>query len=162
MDSAAELQDLHFMKIAIQLSEEHSRAGHGGPFGALVVENNEIIATGWNQVTSANDPTAHAEMVAIRAAAARIRSFQLRGCVLYASCEPCPMCLAAIYWARLDRVVFAANRADAGGAGFDDARLYAQLALPIASRSLAMRQILRDQAQEVLDQWRRMPNKIAY
>jgi tRNA(Arg) A34 adenosine deaminase TadA len=162
MDSAIELQDLHFMKIAIQLSDEHSRARHGGPFGALVVRNNEILAAGWNQVTSANDPTAHAEIVAIRSAAAGIRSFQLRGCVLYASCEPCPMCLAAAYWARLDRVVFAATRADAGAAGFDDATLYSQLALPIASRSLPMRQILRDQALGILDQWRQMPDKIAY
>jgi guanine deaminase len=162
MDSASELHDLRFVKMAIELSEQHSRARDGGPFGAVVVRNNEIIATGWNQVPSANDPTAHAEIVAIRGAAAHVRSFQLRGCVLYASCEPCPMCLAAVYWARIDRVVFAATRQDSAAAGFDDAELYSQLALPMAERKLPMRQLLRDQARDVLEQWQRMPDKIAY
>jgi len=157
-----ELQDLHFIKIAIELSSEHGRARHGGPFGAVVVREGEIFASGWNQVTSTNDPTAHAEIVAIRTASAGARSFHLRGCVLYASCEPCPMCMAAAYWARLERVVFAATRADASAIGFDDSEIYKQLALPVAERSLPMRQVLRDEAVAVLTQWQLMPEKIAY
>jgi tRNA(Arg) A34 adenosine deaminase TadA len=155
-------QDPDFIQCAIAVAAEHMRAKDGGPFGALVVRENQIIATGWNQVTSTNDPTAHAEVMAIRSAAARLRSFVLQGCVLYTSCEPCPMCLGAAYWARVDRIVFAATRTDAAGAGFDDEELYRELALPYASRRLPMQQILRDKAVEILDEWRRMPGRMMY
>ena len=113
MRSPSTAQDLKFMHMAIELAAQHMRARDGGPFGAVVARGAAIVAQGWNKVTSTNDPTAHAEMSAIRAAAAALGSFQLRGCVLYTSCEPCPMCLGAAYWARLDRVVFAATRTDA-------------------------------------------------
>ncbi|HZM04280.1 MAG TPA: nucleoside deaminase [Candidatus Saccharimonadales bacterium] len=154
--------DANFIQRAIELSAEHMRAKHGGPFGAIIVRQNEIIATGWNQVTSTNDPTAHAEITALRAAAKRLNSFVLSGCVLYSSCEPCPMCLGAAYWARVDRIVFAATRQDAALAGFDDEELYRELALPPASRKLPMQQILRDKAQAVLEEWRQMPDKVGY
>jgi len=162
MQPAPNSLDLDFIQRAIQLAAEHMRAKDGGPFGAIVARDNEIIAAGWNQVTSSNDPTAHAEIVAIRAAAARLGSFVLQGCVLYSSCEPCPMCLGAAWWARVERIVFAATRTDAAGAGFDDEKLYRELALPPASRRLPMQQILRDKAVEVFEEWRRMPGKIMY
>jgi tRNA(Arg) A34 adenosine deaminase TadA len=162
MQTVNDSRDSEFLLRAIELSAQHMRAKDGGPFGAVVVRDNEIIASGWNQVTSSNDPTAHAEVVAIRAAAARAGSFVLHGCVLYSSCEPCPMCLGAAYWARVDRIVFAATRADAAGIGFDDEALYRELALPLASRSLPMRQILNDKAVQVFEEWRRMPGKTMY
>ena len=150
------------MRMAIELAAEHMRAKEGGPFGALFTRGSEIVARGWNKVTSSNDPTAHAEMTAIRAAAAALGSFQLRGCVLYTSCEPCPMCLGAAYWARVDRLVFAANRHDAAEAGLDDEHIYSELARPPFSRKLPTQQALREKAVEVLAEWRRMPDKIPY
>jgi len=150
------------MRVAIELAAEHMRAKEGGPFGALITRGSDIVARGWNKVTSCNDPTAHAEMTAIRAAAAALGSFQLRGCVLYTSCEPCPMCLGAAYWARVDRLVFAANRHDASGAGFDDEHIYTELARQPFSRKLPTQQALREEAVEVLAEWRRMPDKITY
>jgi tRNA(Arg) A34 adenosine deaminase TadA len=162
MQSTQNSRDLDFIQQAIQLAAEHMRAKDGGPFGAIIVRDNEIIARGWNKVTSSNDPTAHAEVTAIRAAAAQIGSFVLSGCVLYTSCEPCPMCLGASYWARLDRIVFAGTRADAAAAGFDDEELYQELALSPARRKLPMQQILRDKAVAVFDEWKRMPGKIMY
>jgi tRNA(Arg) A34 adenosine deaminase TadA len=155
-------QDLNFLQTAIQLAAQHMRAKEGGPFGAVIVRQSEILARGWNRVTSANDPTAHAEMTAIRAAAAALESFHLRGCVLYTSCEPCPMCLGAAYWARLDRIVFAATRADAHAAGFDDEEIYAEVARPPFSRKLPMQAALRERAAEVFSEWRRMPDKTPY
>jgi tRNA(Arg) A34 adenosine deaminase TadA len=155
-------QDLVFMRMAIELAAEHMRAKEGGPFGALITRGSEIVARGWNKVTSSNDPTAHAEMTAIRAAAAALGSIQLRGCVLYTSCEPCPMCLGAAYWARVDRLVFAANRHDAAEAGFDDEQIYSELAHPPFSRKLPTQQALREKAVEVLAEWRHMPDKIPY
>jgi guanine deaminase len=155
-------QDLVFMRAAIDLAAEHMRAKEGGPFGALITRGTEIVARGWNKVTSANDPTAHAEITAIRAAAAALGSFQLRGCVLYTSCEPCPMCLGAAYWARLDRLVFAANRRDAAEAGFDDEHIYTELALSPFSRKMPTQQALREKAVEVFAEWRQMPDKILY
>jgi guanine deaminase len=155
-------QDHDFLQRAIGLAAEHMRAKDGGPFGALIVRDNNIIASGWNQVTSSNDPTAHAEVTAIRAAAARLGSFVLGGCVLYTSCEPCPMCLGAAYWARVERIVFAATRADAAGAGFDDEEHYRELALSPGARKLPMQQILRDKAVGVFEEWKRMPGKIMY
>jgi tRNA(Arg) A34 adenosine deaminase TadA len=154
--------DSVFIQRAIALSAEHMRAKHGGPFGAIIVRGDEVIATGWNRVTSTNDPTAHAEIIALRAAAAHLGTFILKGCVLYSSCEPCPMCLGAAYWARVDRIVFAAARQDAAAAGFDDEELYRELALPPASRKLPMQQVLRDKAQAILEEWRRMPDKVKY
>jgi guanine deaminase len=162
MQSTPNSQDHDFIQRAIALAAEHMRAKDGGPFGAIIVRENKIIASGWNQVTTSNDPTAHAEVTAIRAAAARLGSFVLSGCVLYTSCEPCPMCLGAAYWARVERIVFAATRTDAAGAGFDDEELYRELALPPTTRKLPMQQILRDKAVEVFEEWKRMPGKIMY
>ncbi len=150
------------MQIAINLAAQHMRARAGGPFGAVIVRGDKIIARGWNKVTSLNDPTAHAEITAIRNAAAAVNSFQLRGCVLYSSCEPCPMCLGAAYWARLDRVVFAATRTDASKAGFDDAVIYDELSRPPLARKLPMQEMMRHQAMEVFAEWMRMPDKISY
>jgi guanine deaminase len=162
MQPTPKTQDHEFIQHAIQLAAEHMRAKDGGPFGAVIVRENKIIATGWNQVTSSNDPTAHAEVMAIRTAAARLGTFVLGGCALYTSCEPCPMCLGAAYWARVERIVFAATRTDAAGAGFDDEELYRELALPPAARRLPMQQILRDKAVEVFEEWKRLPGKIMY
>jgi guanine deaminase len=162
MRSPATAQDLKFMQAAIDLAAQHMRARDGGPFGAVITRGSKIVARGWNKVTSTNDPTAHAEVTAIRAAAAAAGAFVLRGCVLYTSCEPCPMCLAAAYWARLDRIVFAATRADAAAAGFDDAEIYEELARPLPSRKLPMREALREQALAVFNEWGRMPDKTLY
>jgi tRNA(Arg) A34 adenosine deaminase TadA len=150
------------MQAAIELAAENMRARKGGPFGALITRGSEIVARGSNNVVRSNDPTAHAEISAIRAAATALGSFQLRGCVLYTSCEPCPMCLGAAYWARVDRLVFAANRRDAAEAGFDDERIYDELARPPFSRELPTQQALREKAVAVLAEWRRMPDKIPY
>lgn len=160
--SASEIDDTRFTRLAIDLADRHMQAGHGGPFGALIVCEGRVIAEGWNQVTSSNDPTAHAEVVAIRHAAAQLGRFELSGCVLYASCEPCPMCLAASYWARIDRMVFAAGRADAAAIGFDDAKLYREVLLPIEERSLPMRQMLRGEALAVFRAWEAKPDKVMY
>lgn len=160
--SASETDDIRFMRRAIGLAEEHMRAGHGGPFGAVIVHEGMVIAEGWNQVTSSNDPTAHAEVVAIRSAAALLGRFALSGCVLYSSCEPCPMCLAASYWARVDRLVFAAGRADAAAVGFDDEKLYRELVQPVENRSLPTRQMLRNDALAVLHAWDVKSDKVMY
>ena len=151
-----------FLRQAIELSRVHMLAGHGGPFGAVIVKDGSVIAEGWNQVTTLNDPTAHAEVVAIRAAATRLQNFSLAGCVLYTSCEPCPMCLAATYWARLDRVLFAAGRADAAAIGFDDDFLYREIPLPVEARSLPIEQALRAEANAVFQAWSAKPDKIPY
>jgi guanine deaminase len=150
------------MQEAINLSLQHMRAKDGGPFGAIITRGAEIIARGWNKVTSSNDPTAHAEITAIRAAATALGTFQLRGCVLYTTCEPCPMCLGATYWARLDRLVFASTRTDAAAAGFDDQHIYNELALPVFSRTLPTQSVLRESALKVFEEWRQMPDKIDY
>ena len=154
--------DHEFLRHAIRIAQKHMELGHGGPFGAVVVSEEGVIFEGWNQVTTSPDPTAHAEIVAIRKAAAGLSRFSLKGCTLYASCEPCPMCLAASYWARLDRVVFAATRHDAALAGFDDEVLYQELALPVSARSLSMQSMLRDEAVVVFDQWRLKADKVPY
>jgi guanine deaminase len=154
--------DTIYLQQTLQLAAEHMHLGHGGPFGAVIVRGTTVLGLGWNQVTSTPDPTAHAEMVAIRAAAVRVASFQLRGCVLYSSCEPCPMCLCAAYWARIDRIVYAGSREDAAAAGFDDAAFYAELALPPLSRQMPSRQYLREAAVAVFDQWKAMSNKVPY
>ena len=123
------------MRHAVRLSAERMREGAGGPFGAVIVKDGKVIAEGWNEVTSANDPTAHAEVVAIRLACEKLGTFSLEGCDIYASCEPCPMCLAAIYWARIDRIFFANTREEAAAIGFDDEFLYREIPKPIAERS---------------------------
>ena len=150
------------MQEAIRLSIEKMRAGDGGPFGAVVVRDGEMIGRGWNQVTTANDPTAHAEIAAIREACLRLGTFRLDGCELYASCEPCPMCLGAIYWARISRLYFAATREDAAAAGFDDELIYREIPLAIADRRLPAVQLLRESALAAFAEWRVKPDRIDY
>lgn len=151
-----------FLREAIRLALEKMREGKGGPFGAVIVKEGEIIARGWNQVTSANDPTAHAEIVAIRAACHRLGDFRLEGCELYSNCEPCPMCLAAVYWARISHLFYAASRTDARAAGFDDDFLYQEICRPPDQRVLPVRQALREEALPALDEWRAKPDKVPY
>lgn len=151
-----------FMREAIRLSRTGMQAGQGGPFGAVVVKDDEIIARGNNQVTTALDPTAHAEVVAIRAAAQALRNFSLAGCDIYTSCEPCPMCLAAIYWARLDRVFYANDRVDAAGAGFDDDHIYREFTLPIDQRAVPITALLREEALPVFSEWNALAEKVLY
>ncbi|MDB6057035.1 MAG: cytidine/deoxycytidylate deaminase family protein [Verrucomicrobiales bacterium] len=155
-------QDLKFIEAAIRLSAEHMRANDGGPFGAVVVKNGEIIANGWNKVTSSNDPTAHAEVTAIRNACSKLNTFQLNGCVLYTSCEPCPMCLAAAYWARVDRIVFGATRQDAAKIGFDDDFLYHEIACTLDQRKIPTQQLSRDEANKIFAEWDAKADKIRY
>ena len=152
----------HFMREAIRTSLENVRAERGGPFGSIVVRDGEIVGRGWNQVTSANDPTAHAEVMAIRDACTRLGTFRLDGCTLYASCEPCPMCLSAIYWARISRLYFAATREDAALAGFDDDWIYRELALPLDQRAIPATQYLREEALVALEEWRASAEKRPY
>ena len=154
--------DRDFLRQAIQLAAEGMARGDGGPFGCVITSNGKVIASGNNKVTSANDPTAHAEVVAIRAACTSLESFQLEGCTVYASCEPCPMCLGALYWARPDRIVFAATRADAADAGFDDQLIYDELPLQPASRRLPTVQALRDEGCKVLKSWQEKADKKPY
>lgn len=149
------------MRRAIALSLENARNGRG-PFAALVVRGEQVLGEGTNRVTDSNDPTAHAEVVAIRAACANLRAFQLTGCDVYTSCEPCPMCLGAIYWARPARVFYANTRKDAAQIGFDDALIYEELTVPFAQRKIPMTQLLRDEALQAFQEWVRNPNKSEY
>ena len=151
-----------FMRAAIRISIARMRSNCGGPFGAVVVRHNRIIGRGWNQVTSANDPTAHAEVTAIRDACRRLKTFQLDDSELYTSCEPCPMCLAAIYWARCRRVYYGNTRRDAARIDFDDDFIYREVARPIARRKLPMKQVLRSEALAAFAEWRAKADKIAY
>lgn len=151
-----------FMREAIREAEAGMRAGRGGPFGCVIVRRGEIIARGSNRVTSTNDPTAHAEVTAIRAACAALQTFQLADCELYTSCEPCPMCLAAIYWARIPQVFYGNTRADAAAIGFDDDFIYRQIPLPPEERSITMQLFLRDEAQAAFREWDAKPDKIRY
>lgn len=155
-------QDERFLREAIRLAREGMNSGQGGPFGAVVVKDGEIIGSGPNRVTSTNDPTAHAEVVAIRDACEHLGTFQLEGCTLYASCEPCPMCLGAIYWARPSRVVYAARHADAAEAGFDDSFIYQEIAKPHENRRIPMQQLLADEAKTVFKEWIVKGSKIPY
>jgi tRNA(Arg) A34 adenosine deaminase TadA len=154
--------DNPFMARAIQLSLDNVRSGRGGPFGAVVVKDGSIIAEGANQVTATNDPTAHAEMVAIREACRKLAAFDLEACEIYSSCEPCPMCLGAIYWARLSRVYFANADADASRVGFDDSLIYRELALPYSQRKIPMIQMMREEALAAFRAWENKSNKIEY
>jgi guanine deaminase len=151
-----------FLREAIRLSQYAIDVGAGGPFGAVIVRQGEIVSRGWNRVTSTNDPTAHAEIVAIREACRSLMAFSLAGCEIYCSCEPCPMCLGAIHWARLDRLWYAASREDAAAAGFDDRQMYEQFGLPPDQRRLPMQQSLRAEAQAVLRAWLESPRRIQY
>ncbi len=150
------------MLHAVRLSAERMREGAGGPFGAIVVKDGRIVAEGWNRVTSENDPTAHAEITAIRRACEALQNFSLRGCDIYASCEPCPMCLAAIYWARLDRITFANTREDAAAIGFDDALIYGEVSKPVADRIIPTLKLPLPEAQAVFAEWRAKPDKVEY
>ena len=151
-----------FMQEAIKLAKENLKYKNGGPFGAVVVKDNKIIGRGLNTVTSKNDPTAHAEINAIREACLALDSFQLEDCEIYSSCEPCPMCLGAIYWARPKKIYFAANREDANGAGFDDSLIYKEIQLPYQDRIIETEQFMRSEAKEVFDKWIVLENKIDY
>ncbi|WP_310558379.1 nucleoside deaminase [Flavobacterium sp.] len=151
-----------FMLEAIRLSIENVTSGNGGPFGAVIVKDGEIIARGANGVTATNDPTAHAEVVAIRNACAALGTFQLDGCEIYTSCEPCPMCLGAIYWARPDKMYFANTKKDAADINFDDQFIYEELELPYQNRKLKTEQIMAEEALEAFKLWATSNAKIEY
>jgi guanine deaminase len=151
-----------FLREAIRLSKEKMEAGEGGPFGAVVVREGKIVGRGWNRVTSAHDPTAHAEVEAIRNACQYLGTFSLAGCEIYTSCEPCPMCLAAIYWARIDALYYAATRDDAADAGFDDMLIYNEILKPIMERKLHAEQHLQADAQRVMAIWISQSDKLQY
>lgn len=150
------------MQRAIELSLQKMQEGEGGPFGCVIVKDGEIIAEGWNTVTTTNDPTAHAEVNAIRKATEKLQYFQLTGCVLYTSCEPCPMCLGAIYWARPDAVYFAATKQDAADAGFDDSFIYKELELTHGQRSIPMQQLMQQEAITSFKAWIEKEDKNLY
>jgi tRNA(Arg) A34 adenosine deaminase TadA len=151
-----------FMREAILLSLDNMHSNCGGPFGAVVVKDGKIIGRGVNNVTTTNDPTAHAEIMAIRNACKNIDDFSLAGCEIYTSCEPCPMCLSAIYWARLDKIYYANTQNDAAAIDFDDAFLYEQVALPLEERSIPITQMLRDEALQTFKAWQEKEDKIKY
>lgn len=150
------------MLRAIELANIGMQSNEGGPFGCVIVKNGEIIAQGNNRVTSTCDPTAHAEIVAIRNACEKLNSFQLTDCDVYTSCEPCPMCLGAIYWARPNRIFYAATKHDAADAGFDDSFIYEELELPAEEKSIPLKNIERDAAREVFEKWKVKEDKIDY
>ena len=150
------------MREAISLSIRMMRRGKGGPFGAVVVKDNRIVGRGYNQVTSANDPTAHAEIVAIREACRVLATFRLDDCAIYASCEPCPMCLSAIYWSRIPEVYYGNTRQDAAAVGFDDDFIYGEIPLAPGDRKVTMKPLLRDEAQGAFSAWDSKPDKVRY
>jgi guanine deaminase len=156
------MTDNDFLREAIQLARNGMNTGKGGPFGAVIVKDGKIVGRGSNEVTSTNDPTAHAEVVAIRDACRNLGTFQLDGCTLYASCEPCPMCLGAIYWARPGRIVYGAFHSDAADAGFDDQFIYKEIDKPREQRSIPMTQTLRDEANTVFAEWKEKVDKTHY
>jgi guanine deaminase len=151
-----------YIARAIALAIENVRVGRGGPFAALIVKDGEILAEGTNRVTSTNDPTAHAEILAIREACRKLGRFELTGCVIYASCEPCPMCLGAIYWSRLEKLIFGATAADAAKIGFDDSLIYREIARPIGKRRIQAVQLMRKDALEAFQVWAEKKDKIPY
>ena len=156
------MSEAEFMRAAIKLADEGMRSGRGGPFGCVVVRRGEIVGRGSNRVTSTNDPTAHAEVVAIRDACAALQTFQLDDCEIYTSCEPCPMCLSAIYWARIPRTFYGNTRGDAAAIGFDDDFIYRQVALPLEQRARKMEPLLRDEAQVTFKEWTLKNDKVRY
>lgn len=151
-----------FMQEAIRLSFETMRNNTGGPFGAVIVKDGKIIARGFNKVVSTNDPTAHAEVVAIREACSMLNNFQLNGCELYTSCEPCPMCMAAIYWARPDKVYYGNSKTDAAQIGFDDDFIYQEIALPYSERKIPILRIMENEALEAFKEWSNKNDKVRY
>ena len=151
-----------FMKEAIALATEHMKAGHGGPFGAVIVLNGEIIARGWNRVSSTNDPTAHAEVDCIRKACTYLNTFELTDCILFANCEPCPMCLSAAYWAKIECIYYGAGQEDAAKSGFNDVFIYEELRKEANKRKMGMQQVLRDDALQSFKIWDKLENKIRY
>jgi len=153
---------LELMREAIKLADDNLISKKGGPFGAIVVKDGKIVGKGSNSVTSTNDPTAHAEINAIRDACKNLNTFQLDDCEIYTSCEPCPMCLGAIYWARPKKVFFAASKHDASEAGFDDSFIYEEIKLPYEERKIPATQILQDEAKIVFEKWIKLENKIEY
>ncbi len=155
-------QDETFMRRAIELAQIGVNKSAGGPFGAVIVKNGEIVGEGYNQVTSTNDPTAHAEVVAIRNACAKLKSFQLDECVLYTSCEPCPMCLGAIYWARPKQIFYAATHTDAANVGFDDSFIYEEIALPVEERKIKSINFLREEGLAAFENWANKQDKTEY
>jgi guanine deaminase len=151
-----------FMSRAFELALENIESSRGGPFAAVIVKNGKIVAEGTNRVTATNDPTAHAEIVAIRKACKRLGHFELKGCEIYTTCEPCPMCLGAIYWARPKRIYFAGTAAEASAAGFDDSFIYREFKKPRARRKIPMSQIMRNKARKVFRAWEKKQDKIPY
>ncbi|GAA4732001.1 nucleoside deaminase [Flavisolibacter ginsenosidimutans] len=151
-----------FMQEAIALSKKGMEAGEGGPFGCVIVKDDEIIGRGNNKVTSLNDPTAHAEVVAIRDACKSLNAFQLEDCEVYTSCEPCPMCLGAIYWARAKKIYFANNRQDAAAIGFDDTMIYEEMNKPLNERKIPITSIAREEAIKVFEEWKIKGDKTLY
>lgn len=152
----------YFMKQAILLSKENLSKVSGGPFGAVIVKDGKIVSGGSNQVTTHNDPTAHAEIEAIRAACKALNTFSLEGCEIYTSCEPCPMCLSAIYWARIEKIFYANTREDAAALNFDDEFLYEEIGKPVSQRKIPMNQLLREEALKVFTEWENKKDKIHY
>jgi guanine deaminase len=155
-------KDREYLREAIELARRGVAAGLGGPFGCVIVRDGQVVGRGCNAVTSSNDPTAHAEIVAIRDACRQLGNYQLSDCVLYASCEPCPMCLGAIYWARPKRVVYAATREQAGAAGFDDAFIYREIEVPSGERRIPFELMADRGAEEVFELWREKGDKSLY
>jgi guanine deaminase len=151
-----------FLREAIRLSLEKMQANEGGPFGAVIVKDGEIVGRGWNKVTSTNDPTAHAEVTAIRDACKNLNTYSLDGCEIHTSCEPCPLCLAAIYWARLGKIVYGNTCDDAAAIGFDDANFYKELSLPMTERSVPMIQHLHEEANIAFQEWMKKADKQEY
>lgn len=150
-----------FMRLAIELAVDNVKNG-GGPFGAVIARNGEVVSTGVNRVTPNNDPTAHAEVMAIRAACTKLGTFNLDGCVIYTSCEPCPMCLGAIYWAHIEKIYYGANQHDVAAVDFDDSFIYKELALPPRERKTPVENILHNEALVPFDLWREKDDKVAY
>lgn len=151
-----------FMKRAIELSQRNMQTGIGGPFGAVIVKDQVIVGEGWNKVTSNNDPTAHAEVEAIRTACQSLKTFDLSGCEIYTSCEPCPMCLSAIYWARIGKIYYANTKKDAAQIQFDDDFIYQEIPKPLSQRKIPMQQIAREDALVVFKEWANKQDKIRY
>lgn len=154
--------ELKYMEEAIKLSEKGMEGNYGGPFGAVVVKNGKVAGRGFNRVTSSNDPTAHAEIVAIRDACKNINTYDLSGCDIYVSCEPCPMCLSAIYWANIDRVFYANTKKDAANIGFRDNFLYKEICKPVGERKKEFNQIMHNEAKKVFQKWQKKPDRIEY
>ncbi len=155
-------KDKEFLQLAIDLAIKNLKSGNGGPFGAVIVKDGELLATGVNSVTTSNDPTMHAEVAAIRNACSKLNNFQLDGCTIYSSCEPCPMCLGAIYWARPERLVFAASKDDAAEVGFDDSFIYKEIVLDYSLRSITTQQMLNEEGKQPFDEWKKFENRVDY